>query len=149
MTSENDPTAVITFDRPHWPDDRPRQIFHLSVIESTGPFEDARGDETGQECPQCHKRPARGQQIVRLGDQWWHLPCAAHHMRSGGATAAWLALAADLAARPSNYSVTETRAIVRQLLAVTRLTDAPLCPNCCLARTYGEMTTLAAEETTR
>lgn len=140
------PTADITADRPHWPDDRPRQTFYLTVTESTGPFDDGRGYESGQECPRCQRRPEHGEEIVRLGDQWWHLGCAAQHMRAGGAAAAWLALGADLAARPSKYSVTETRAIVRQLLHIAELTDAPPCPDCGLNRTYGELT--AARTTT-
>ncbi|MDH6141120.1 hypothetical protein P3T35_003133 [Kitasatospora sp. GP30] len=132
--------ADITADRPaHWPDERPRRIFHLSVPESTGPFEDSAGYEHGQPCPGCQQRPEHGADIVRLGNQWWHLRCAAHHMRTSGAAAAWLALGADLAARPSAYSVTETRAIVRQLLAITTATDAPPCPDCALNRTWGEL----------
>jgi hypothetical protein len=76
---------------------------------------------------------------VRLGDLWWHLGCAAQHMRTKGAAAAWMALGADLAARPSAYSVTETRAIVRQLLHLTATTEV-LCPDCAGSRTYGELT---------
>lgn len=104
---------------PHWPDDRPRRIFQLVVTESTGPFEDERGYENGQECPGCDRRPEQGDEIVRFGTEWWHLACSTKHMRAGGADAAWLALGADLAARPSKYGVTETRAIVRNLLRLT------------------------------
>ena len=99
-----------------WPDDRPRQIFHLAVTTSTGPHQGPYGEEDGQACPGCEERPAEGDEITRLGNLWWHLACAAKHLRDGGADAAWLLLGADLAARPSKYGVTETRAITRNLL---------------------------------
>lgn len=118
--------VFVPEDAPPWPDDRPRAVFHLHVTESTGPFEDDRGYEHGQTCPGCRQRPEFGEQIVRLGDSWWHLACVAKHMREGGADAAWRALGADLAARPSQYSVTETRAITRQLL---RLAAVPISPS--------------------
>jgi hypothetical protein len=113
-----------------WPDERPRQTFHLVVTESTGPHQGPYGDEDGQACPGCAHRPAEGDEITRLGDLWWHLACATAHMRTGGADAAWLLLGADLAARPSRYGVTETRAIARNLLrlaaARTTVPELPL-----------------------
>ncbi|MGW4648080.1 hypothetical protein [Kitasatospora sp. NPDC004289] len=120
------PSASITPDLPLWTsDDRPRTTFQLSVTESTGPFVDDNGWEQGQTCPGCDLRPADGEEILRFGDQWWHLTCTRTRMRTGGADAAWLMLGADLAARPSRYSVAETRAIVRNLLRLTAVPSAP------------------------
>jgi hypothetical protein len=114
-------TADITplDDLPPW-QDRPSTTVTLHIATSSGPFEDAAGYETGQHCPGCDTRPAAGDEIIRFGSTWWHLTCARTLMRDGGANAAWMALGADLAARPSHYNVTETRAIVRNLL---RLAD--------------------------
>jgi hypothetical protein len=139
MTDQASATIFPPDSPPILSDDRPRRVFFLEVVESTGPLEDDRGYEHGQACPGCKMRPEQGQEIVRFGAQWWHLGCAGHRMRSGGAAAAWLALGADLAARPSRYTVTETRAIVRQLVHIAGITDAPLCPACGLERTYSEL----------
>jgi len=106
----------------HWPDDRPRRTFSIVVVESTGPFEDDRGYEAGQQCPGCEERPESGEEILRLGDVWWHLACMSRRMREGGADVAWMSLGVDLAARPSRYSVTETRAITRNLLRLAART---------------------------
>ncbi|PBC71534.1 hypothetical protein BX265_6144 [Streptomyces sp. TLI_235] len=103
-------------DEPHWPDERPRQTFRLVVTTSAGPFQGPFGEEDGKPCPGCTERPAEGDEITQLGARWWHLGCAKKHLRTGGADEAWLLLGADLAARPSRYSVTETRAITRNLL---------------------------------
>jgi hypothetical protein len=119
--------ADITKDRPIWDDDRPRTVFQLSVTESTGPYLDDHGYAYGQLCPDCNVSPVRGEEICRFGEQWWHLACARTHMRNGGADTAWLMLGADLAARPSRYSVSETRAITRNLLRLTtRITKGEL-----------------------
>ncbi|GAA2112559.1 hypothetical protein GCM10009759_55420 [Kitasatospora saccharophila] len=115
--TDTQPTADVTplGDPPPW-DDRPRLSYDLHVTISNGPFQDSHGYETGQTCPGCDQRPTDGDEITRIGTTWWHLACFTRHMRTGGADAAWQALGTDLAARPSRYSVAETRAITRNLL---------------------------------
>jgi hypothetical protein len=110
------PAAITPLgDLPPW-EPQPSTAFTLHVSTSSGPFEDTAGYETGQQCPGCDTRPEAGEEITRFGSTWWHLACVRVLMRNGGADAAWMTLGADLAARPSRYSVTETRAIVRNLL---------------------------------
>lgn len=70
----------------------------------------------GTECPGCGKVPKAGELVTKIFFSWWHDLCGAAHLRDMGADAAWVALAQQLQRSPSRFSVTETRAIVRNLL---------------------------------
>lgn len=107
--------------------------FRWRVAESTGPHTGRDSDgapyDSGIPCPGCHGHPEAGDTILKLLDGWWHTRCAATYLRHGGADTAWLALAHDLATRPSRYGVADTRAITRNLLRLASAhTTVPTLP---------------------
>lgn len=139
MTQPQPADVTPLGDLPNWRETRPHLSFSLHVTTSAGPFHDDRGYETGRHCPGCEERPAEDDEITRIGADWWHLTCFAQHMRNGGADAAWIALGTDLAARPSRYSVNETRAIVRSLLRLIPAYDPDVFEGVCFAGTGAPM----------
>lgn len=107
------------------PDPAARQVteFRLTLTESKGPHEGREQDtgaptESGQPCPGCDEIPLPGDTVTKLTGAWWHAHCAAARLREGGVDEAWTVLGLSLAARPSKFSTTETRAIVRNLLRI-------------------------------
>ena len=107
------------------PDPGARQAteFRLTLTESKGPHEGSEVDtgaptESGQPCPGCDEIPLAGDTVTKLAGSWWHAHCAATMLRKGGVDEAWTMLGQSLAVRPSQFSTTETRAIVRNLLRI-------------------------------
>ena len=67
-------------------------------------------------CPGCDEVTRPGDVITKMYQTWWHQACAESYLTTVGQDEAWRVLGRQLAARPSAFTATTTRAVVENLL---------------------------------
>jgi len=101
-------------------------VGHLAVAESQGrrlPKVLKQPDESivvwdppSRPCPGCQEVTNAGEAITKIYEVWWHYDCAKKYLEGAGKDEAWRVLGSQLAAHPSMFRATTTRAIVQNLL---------------------------------
>ncbi|MFE2994225.1 hypothetical protein ACFXG4_04740 [Nocardia sp. NPDC059246] len=80
-------------------------------------------DPTSTPCPKCGRVTGEGEPITKMFGTWWHLSCAEEYLKTTGVDEAWRVLGTQLAAHPRGFNVTQTRAIVQNLLRMAGGTE--------------------------
>lgn len=93
----------------------------LRTMKSLGPVPYTETDtgaqvERSTACPACGGAIGIGQLVSRRDREWLHADCLTDTVRAAGAQEAWLVLGSQLAKRPGDFTRTEVRLIVAQLL---------------------------------